>query len=811
MSHVRVLVLTFSLCVFFAVNLRGQVQKSTNSKRGDVSSTLAWLVEPEAPGSDPTVAAGPQAVVPRLMKFSGVLHDAAGKPLSGTVDVTFSLYNIESGGSPLWFETQSVQADDLGRYMALLGAMHADGLPIELFTSGAAHWLAIQVGSEAEQQPRVLLVSVPYALKAGDAETLGGKPASAYMLSESQNGTTSTTGASAATTNTVQTGSGGKARKSQTTNKSPLTACSSMTSDGTATANSIALFTTACNLQSANLVQFNGNLGFGTTTPQARLHIFGPDNTDSDARFNFILGDSTPATAGVGGGILFSGYYNGTTSRAGFANIRGIKENSIQGDYATAMVFDTRANGGNQTERMRISSAGYLGIGTTTPQNALDVNGNIATVPSAGVWLNQGRTAGITDELAGTGSITFRAGDLDQRMVITAAGNVGIGTSAPAAPLDVAGTTGVEGELVADALNLNAGAVNNHTASGRGLTFGGYGSGEGIASKRTAGGNQYGLDFYTYYNNRMSIAGPTGYVGIGTTAPGDLLDVNIGSSGSVDTGMTIEGNSSTLGDLGLKINNTGAGGINWYIDSTNSSSGYGGGSLEFVPGVGGTPVLELLSNHVILGNSGGFTNYGYVSLGCNCINESYNTYSVQISNVNNSSLNGKAISNGWDTFSSQRFKTNIHTLRGGLDKVERLRGVTYNDKSNGKPEVGVIAEEVAKVLPEIVGLDKDGRPVGLDYSRLTAVLIEATKEQQREIKAQSTLIRKQEARLASQQASLRTQHAQIVQLASQVAIIQASLKVNGQSIPTVGIAKASLPNIQTGRGSSVTPGAGAGR
>ena len=86
-----------------------------------------------------------------------------------------------------------MQADELGRYTALLGAMHTEGLPIDLFTSGEVRWLGIQVGLEAEQQPRVLLVSVPYALKAGDAETLGGKPASAYMLSDSKSGTASTT------------------------------------------------------------------------------------------------------------------------------------------------------------------------------------------------------------------------------------------------------------------------------------------------------------------------------------------------------------------------------------------------------------------------------------------------------------------------------------------------------------------------------------------------------------------------------------------------------------------------------------------
>ncbi|HEV2348282.1 MAG TPA: hypothetical protein VG028_00385, partial [Terriglobia bacterium] len=147
----------FTVCVVLAVGARCQTQKPGSARSVDASPTLPIPVELDSPATSSAVAAGPQAVVPRLMKFSGVLHDAAGKPMGGTADVTFSLYNIESGGSPLWFETQSVQADELGRYTALLGAMHSDGLPIDLFTSGEVRWLGIQVGSEAEQQPRVLL------------------------------------------------------------------------------------------------------------------------------------------------------------------------------------------------------------------------------------------------------------------------------------------------------------------------------------------------------------------------------------------------------------------------------------------------------------------------------------------------------------------------------------------------------------------------------------------------------------------------------------------------------------------------------
>src|SRR5947207_1925264 len=189
MTRVGRSVLTIGVCLLFALDGSGQIQKPTSVRTSDATSTGSRPVEPDSPATSSNVATGSPAIVPRLMKFSGVLHDASGKPLSGTVDITFSLYGIEAGGNPLWFETQTVQADELGRYTALLGAMHTEGLPMDLFTSGEVRGLGIQVGLEAEQQPRALLVSVPYALKAGDAETLGGKPSSAYMLSDSQNGT----------------------------------------------------------------------------------------------------------------------------------------------------------------------------------------------------------------------------------------------------------------------------------------------------------------------------------------------------------------------------------------------------------------------------------------------------------------------------------------------------------------------------------------------------------------------------------------------------------------------------------------------
>jgi len=95
---------------------------------------------------------------------------------------------------------------------------------------------------------------------------------------------------------------------------------------------------------------------------------------------------------------------------------------------------------------------------------------------------------------------------------------------------------------------------------------------------------------------------------------------------------------------------------------------------------------------------------------------------------------GDAIADGWITYSSARWKTNIHPLIGSLDKIEHLRGVSFNWTSSGKQDIGLIAEETATVVPEVVAFDSaGGNAKGIEYSRLTALLIEAVKEQQMEI------------------------------------------------------------------------------
>jgi hypothetical protein len=83
--------------------------------------------------------------------------------------------------------------------------------------------------------------------------------------------------------------------------------------------------------------------------------------------------------------------------------------------------------------------------------------------------------------------------------------------------------------------------------------------------------------------------------------------------------------------------------------------------------------------------------------------------------------------------SSIRYKENVETIKYGLDKVLQMRGVTYDKKDNGVKEMGVIAEEIYEVLPEVVLKNEEGEIDSVSYGRITAVLIEAIKDLKKEI------------------------------------------------------------------------------
>jgi hypothetical protein len=102
---------------------------------------------------------------------------------------------------------------------------------------------------------------------------------------------------------------------------------------------------------------------------------------------------------------------------------------------------------------------------------------------------------------------------------------------------------------------------------------------------------------------------------------------------------------------------------------------------------------------------------------------------------------GTVYAAGFVPTSSAAFKTNIRTFENALDTVNRLRGVRFDWKDSGQPAVGLIAEEVNEVLPEVVA-QEGGEARGVNYANLVAVLVEAVKEQQKTIEEQRAEIDK---------------------------------------------------------------------
>ena len=127
--------------------------------------------------------AGSTVTVPRLIQITGVFQPVDGQPPAPVEVVTLSIYAEPEGGLPVWQEQQTVAIERTGRFTLLLGGTYPDGIPAEVFGSGQAQWMSVlfERAGEAEQA-RVRIASVPYALRASDAETLGGLPAAAYLL-----------------------------------------------------------------------------------------------------------------------------------------------------------------------------------------------------------------------------------------------------------------------------------------------------------------------------------------------------------------------------------------------------------------------------------------------------------------------------------------------------------------------------------------------------------------------------------------------------------------------------------------------------
>lgn len=223
----------------------------------------ATTIAQSGSGADPSLA------VPQLVKFAGALKDDLGHVRTGMVCVSFAIYKDQDGGSPLWLETQNVEADSEGNYSTLLGLTKRYGLPADLFSGNEPRWLGVQIEDEAER-PRILFVSVPYALRASDAATIGGLPPSAFMRAP-------------------ELGSSHESGSPLRENSSAA-AASTPPIFGSGVPGSLAIWNTSSNLGSSTVFESRGKVGVGTNAPATTLDVKGSATVEGTAHVTGAAG-----------------------------------------------------------------------------------------------------------------------------------------------------------------------------------------------------------------------------------------------------------------------------------------------------------------------------------------------------------------------------------------------------------------------------------------------------------------------------------------------------------------------------------------
>jgi hypothetical protein len=392
---------------------------------------------------------------------------------------------------------------------------------------------------------------------------------------------------------------------------------------------------------------FAGNVGIGTDSPGAKLHVSG-GMMELDDGYGLRWGDNSVGIYGNAANETISMYTSaseriridssgnvgiGTTAPFGTAanrtvlSVNGTTDVSLNVGtggsqraylYGSSTYADLGTIGSlplvfspNNTERMRISSAGNVGIGTISPAAKLDIGGNAVGSVQAifgrgndnsaftvrytngnagvnntvqgtigldyanGVWADMAAIKFIRDSTAGILAFYTSTSQNSgvERLRITSAGNVGIGTTSPTAKLQVVGTSTYNSDAV------KAFRVSDSTTITKAVDI-------GYDAALDAGFIQAGYFGVAY--RHLLLQPNDNNVGIGTVSPGAKLDV----SGEVRTSSNFIADNATLGSLSLRISGTETGRldnynsalrlINFHASSATVISGNGDISIESI-------------------------------------------------------------------------------------------------------------------------------------------------------------------------------------------------------------------------------------
>lgn len=460
----------------------------------------------------------------------------------------------------------------------------------------------------------------------------------------------------------------------------------------------------------------NGNVGIGTTAPVTSLHVITNSVVNSATISRFERAGATGFFDLHSGGII--GDWSGLTL-AGDKSFIFSNDNDPTIDDASGLVIAPWTDGANATgsnKGIKIMENGNVGIGAASPLALLDVQlgaflktalnvsknfGGLSNTDAAfiggidvgytntGVYVLQKDNVSFTSANTNIFNTVLNSNSL---FIVKGNGNVGINNSTPAYRLQVKGDVVAEdGAYARSSFNVGYSSsavitdiIEPWTDNGIKVYDGNSNShlhieaigSTIIQSYSTAGSAKGALENTSYSDLFLQNRGANVCIG-NVTPPSKLTVVADGGDG-----ITIQSTGSDAGDLIFKE-------------------------------VGGFEKSRVYSNP-----TAGLT--GLII-------------------TTDLTVQGNITATGTITPSDARYKENVVTLTNALSNVLQLRGVTYDMKKefkakgfgNGK-QVGVIAQEVEKIYPQLVNTGADGYK-GVDYSKFTPLLIEAIKEQQQQI------------------------------------------------------------------------------
>ncbi|MGN6618354.1 MAG: tail fiber domain-containing protein, partial [Ilyomonas sp.] len=475
----------------------------------------------------------------------------------------------------------------------------------------------------------------------------------------------------------------------------------------------------------------NNNVGINKTAPTEKLDVTG----------NFRLsGAFMPNNnAGTTGYILQSNGANAAPTWVAAPNtgwaLGGNSVSSVQ-TLGTTTNFDLPFIT-NNTEEMRLTKDGWLGIGTATPSGTFHVLVDNSELGDDYFFEDYGSTT--------TQGLYLRKAR---------------GTKAAPANLQ-------SGDLIS--YFRFTPRINNAFPFSNNAGLASYYKGTGTTDRED-------LRFYTSSNEQMRID-EDGNVGIGTSSfdlsnPEKLL-IDAGNTSSYNLIMA-EGSINNYLQFNIQNNNSGSTAssdvvatanngteTSGFIDMGINSSGFTNTTYPIISGAS-TTYLYGTGNDMVIGNAtsgkslrfftSGFANEnermridatGNVSIGTTTSRAKL-TVDGSIAPLVNGSYNLGTSSYKWSQVyalngtintSDRRTKKNIHQLKYGLKEILSLQPVSYNwkDPSHKEDKIGLIAQDVKKVVPEVVVGDESKEMLGLNYAELVPVLINAIKEQQKQI------------------------------------------------------------------------------